>query len=409
MATRTKASAKKTPHIVSAAAALGGKLSRTVVRIPITNVYVDGDYTGLIYVGSQKSPANVLLDTGSSSLAVEGKSYDVARDKAAQITNLAQEVSYVDNSDWIGGIVTTDVLVGKGNQSATLSKVPVAVAYHETSDMFANAQGILGLAYKKLNQAFEMPGRTIPPKYTYNQIQSGKVTYIEPYFTQLEQAGLVANKFAFYTLRSMVSHGTTNPKTDPLNNGYLVLGGGAESTDLYDGPFQVARVVDDQYYNTNLKQVIVGKGTPIAVPQPTKASQNTSNSVIDSGTNSLVLDQRLFDAILAQLKSINANFPDQLRAGYLPMSKLDLALWPTLTFVLEGALGKDVELEVPPSNYWQTHAPRVDHASAVVSGDQGSGKGQSILGLPLMNGYFTVFDRSVDRGLGVVSFASINR
>jgi hypothetical protein len=406
MAKAKKTTPKKPRQIKSAAAALGGKMSQSVVRIPITNTYVDGDYTGLIYVGSQKRPANVLLDTGSSSLAIESKAYDPTKDTAAQITDLAQEVGYADNSSWVGAVVNTNVLVGKGNQSVTLSKVAVAVAYHETASMFQNSQGILGLAYTKLNNAFEMPGPTIPPKYTFNQIQAGKVTYVEPYFTQLEDAGLVANKFAFYALRSMVNHATAKPMTDPLNNGYLILGGGEESTDLYQGDFQVARVVDDLYYNTNLKSVVVGSGTPISVPPPTRASGNTSNSVVDSGTNSLYLDQTLFDEIVNQLSS---GLADDLRAGYLPMSKLNLAALPTLTFVLEGALGSDVKLVIPPSNYWQTNAPKAGYATAVIFGDQGQGKGQSILGLPLMNSYFTVFDRSVDRGLGVVSFAPIKQ
>jgi len=85
------------------------------------------------------------------------------------------------------------------------------------------------------------------------------------------------------------------------------------------------------------------------------------------------------------------------------MSKLKLGDWPVLTFVLEGALGSDVTLEVTPQTYWQTNAPKVGHASLVFY----AGDGPSILGLPLMNNYFTVFDRSVNKGLGVVSFARI--
>jgi hypothetical protein len=89
------------------------------------------------------------------------------------------------------------------------------------------------------------------------------------------------------------------------------------------------------------------------------------------------------------------------------MSQLDLSTWPTITFVLEGALGADVTLEVAPDTYWQTNSPKPGYATAVIFGDNGAGGGQSILGLPLMNNYYTVFDRSVDKGLGVVSFAKI--
>ncbi len=393
MAKLASKSSKKSSRIRSAAAALGGKMSETTVRVPITNTCLGDDYTGIIHVGTDNAPFNVLLDTGSSTLAIDGTAYDVTKDKTAKVTDIAQEIAYEDGSNWMGGLVLVDVAVGM-EQKLALPQVHVAVAYHATSDMFGKSQGILGLAYTKLNNAFVMPGPTIPPQYTFNQIQTGKVTYVEPYFTQLESAGLVANKFAFYTRRSIVNMATANPKTDPLNNGFLILGGGEESTDLYTGSFQVARVVHDTYYNTNLKSITVGNSTPIPVSPPTKASGNASNSVVDSGTNGIFLDQKLFDAVVGQFPT--AALKDEIRAGYAAMSKLDLAAWPTITFVLEGALGKDVSLEVAPNTYWQTDAPKQGRATAVMYGDSGQGGGQSILGLPLMNNYFTVFDRSVD-------------
>jgi len=372
-------------------------------------VLMDGDYTGTIYLGSQKKPVNVILDTGSSTLAVESAAYDPTKDKTGKITDIAQEVGYADQSSWIGAVVLADVTVGTGkSQGIDLPQVHVAVAYHETRSMFRSASGILGLAYTKLNGAFVMPGPTIPPKFTFNQIQAGKTTYVEPYFTQLESAGMVANKFAFYTKRSMVNMATAKPATDPLNNGFLILGGGEESTDLYSGPFQVARVVDDLYYNTNLKSIIVGNAAPIEVSPPTKASGNASNSVVDSGTNSLFLTQPLFEAIAEKLSSADdKTLEDALRAGYVPMSQLDLSAWPNITFVLEGALGTDVNLVVTPQTYWQTNSPKAGYATAVLFGDNNQGDGQSILGLPLMNNYFTIFDRSVNKGLGVVSFAKM--
>jgi hypothetical protein len=397
-------------RIISAAAALGGKASNTVARIPITNVYMDGDYTGIVYVGSQKRPASVILDTGSSTLAIAGSFYDPTKDTTARITDIAQEVGYGDGSNWIGAVVMTDVAVGAGGASVTLPQVGVAVAYHESNNMFRGSNGILGLAYTRLNTAYTMPGPTIPPKYTFNQIQSGTATYVEPYFTQLESAGMIANKFAFYTLRSMINLTTPKPASDPLNNGFLILGGGEESTDLYSGAFQLVRVVDDVYYNVNLKSVSVGDGAPIAVAAPTKASSNVSNAIVDSGTNSLLLDQALFEQIVKALSPTDdSTLSDAMQAGYVPMSKLNLAAWPTLTLVLEGALGKDVTLTIAPHTYWQTNSPKAGYATAVLMGDNGQLGGQSILGLPLLNNYFTIFDRSVDKGLGAIAFATIKQ
>jgi hypothetical protein len=62
----------------------------------------------------------------------------------------------------------------------------------------------------------------------------------------------------------------------------------------------------------------------------------------------------------------------------------------------------DVRLDVPPENYWQMDAWEAGTAAAALWRADAQ---QSILGLPLMNGYFTVFDCSANRGLGVVRFA----
>jgi hypothetical protein len=406
MAKPKKKAAAKVRNPRSAAAALGGKMSKRTVRLAITNIHMDGDYTGTIHLGSRRKACNVIFDTGSSTLAIDGSHYDVTGDRQAKITSVAQEVGYADGSNWVGGVALTEVMVGE--RKLKLPGVPVAIAYHTSNKMFGSANGILGLAYSKLNPAFTMPGPTLPPHYTYNQIQNGLVSHLEPYFAKLEDAGLVANKFAFYTRRSMVRKAHPRPVSDPANHGFLILGGGEEHRDLYQGRFQVARVVHDLYYNTNLKAILVGKSDPIHVHPPTKASGAVSNSFVDSGTNIIRLEQSLFNGVVERLsKFANPTLTDSIRAGYVAMSQLHLSAWPTITFVLEGALGKDVKLEVKPETYWQTDAPKAGYATAVLQGDNGQGGGQSILGLPLMNNYLTVFDRSVDRGMGVISFAKI--
>jgi len=385
------------------------KAKAKVTRISITNIYMEGDYTGTIHVGSQKTPANVILDTGSSTLALDGHFYIPTNDAKAKTSDIAQEVQYGSGS-WVGAVVLTDVAMGDGAHALVLPGVATAVAYQESQEMFGKSNGILGLAYTRLNNAFTMPGPTWPPHFTYNQIQNGKVTYLTPYFTQLEDTGVVANKFAFYTLRSMISQATVNPAKDPLNQGFLILGGGEESTDLYTGTFQSVRVVHDDWYNTNLKAVIVGNTAPIEVPPATKGSGLVSNSIIDSGTNSLTLNQELFNAVVSRFsKGDDRALVHAMRAGYLPMTGLHLASWPNLTFVLEGDTGADVHLTVTPDTYWQANAPERGHAIAPLFGDQGQLRGQSILGLPLLNNYFTIFDRSVDRGVGAIKFAAIKK
>src|SRR5882724_4680272 len=183
------------------------------IRIPINNVLLGNDYTGKLHIGSNRKEVNLLLDTGSSTFAVDHKSYDPRKDPKAQVTDLVQEVRYGDGSNWIGSVVKTDVAVSRAGRDVDLPGVSVAVAYHESVQMFGKTQGILGLAYEPLNDAVNLNKPTVPPKYSPNDLRAGRKEFVEPYFAQLEKAGLVANKFAFYTRRSTV-HASKDPASD---------------------------------------------------------------------------------------------------------------------------------------------------------------------------------------------------
>jgi Eukaryotic aspartyl protease len=368
------------------------------IRIPINNTLLGDDYTGKLYVGAQRSEVSLLLDTGSSTLAVEQKSYDPRKDPKAKVTNLVQEVAYGDGSNWIGSVVQTDMTVSASDKSIDLPGVAVAVAYHESVSMFGKAQGILGLAYQALDDAIDVHKPTVPPKYTPNDVRAGHRVFVEPYFTQLEKAGLVVDKYAFYTRRSVL-RASADPINDPMNNGFLIIGGGEEAKDLYKGSFKTALVLSDDWYSVNLRQVIVGSADPIGVSPPTHQDQVPTNAIVDSGTNGLDLNPTLFEAILKKLTPAQAQL---VRSQQTPAANVNLAQWPTLTFVLQG-VGGDIRLDVTPDQYWQMDAFEVGNAYCTLW--RGSDP-QSILGLPLMNGYFTIFDGTANNGLGVVKFAT---
>jgi Eukaryotic aspartyl protease len=400
---------KTTPKVrgVIAARPQRGKVKVPAIRLPITNLYTGGIYTGAIRVGSRKTLCNVELDTGSSNLAIAGTVYDAGKDKAAAATHLVQDTVYFDGSNVKGGVVMTNVTVG--SRPVTLHNVPVEVVYPTAKKknpkiLFNNADGILGLAYKELDTAYAMPVLTLHAQFTDNQLRKkGKKTLIEPYFTQLESAGLVANKFAFYTRRSEVSRARAKPANDPLNHGVLVLGGGEEQKDLYSGTFQVAPVVQDTYYATRLKSIIVGDNAPIILASSASASGSRPNCRIDTASNRIVLGVGVFNAIVKKLSREQAVALDRRE---LSMSKLDLPSWPPITFVLAGASRSDVKLTMTPETYWQTNSPKPGFATPTLQSGGGP-HGITVLGLPLLNNYYTVFDRSANKGLGVMKFAKI--
>jgi len=404
-------------------------MAPTGIRIPINNVKGGGDYTGEIRIGSQSVTANVILDTGSSTLAVVPRLYQIADDKNVTFTSYAQLVQY-GTGGWSGPVLETTLSMGSGANQASV-KTYIAIADEQLPHNLGPADGILGLAFNSLNSAYDLTAyltsQNVNPPVTYpwifpvrtsaaalQQVEQflARMTVIDltPYFTALESAEVTRNIFAFYTLRSTPSMASANPATDPLNNGIFVLGGGLDQADLYTGqPLNVA-VLDNLYYNTNLKAVRVGGAAPVnvnALP-PSQAKSMGSNSIVDSGTNSLVLAQDVYQAVVSGLGSLNQNFATLVRDatsnGAVPQSSLNLGSWPDIGFVMQGADGSDVTLTCAPSTYWQTDAPQASYATFQIN--NGGNFPQSILGLPLFNNYYTVFDRT-QNPYGTISFAPI--
>jgi hypothetical protein len=380
---------------------LGGDPMAAIARIPITNVYMAGDYTGRILVGPQQRPMNVILDTGSSALALDGTKYTPDLAGGDKTTDLAQTDSYGDGSTWTGAVIKTTAVIGTGNSFVTLKDANVSVAYSQSSNMFGSTDGILGLAYAPLDDAFTMKQDTWNQKYSATQVRTGQPTTLQPFLTQLEQEQVTSDKISFLTRRSFV-HVGDGGENDKLNQGWMIVGGGEESNDLYTGGFQTVKVLSDMWYCTNLKGIIVGESSPIAARLQGPPGM-ASNSIIDSGTNSLNLGPQMLQAFLSKFSaSQQALLTKSIQGNLVSVADLDLATWPTVTFILQGDTG-DVSLEVPPSNYWQVNTEQVGAAMAAITPGQA---GLAILGLPLMNGYFTIFDGEADGGRGIVKFAT---
>jgi hypothetical protein len=415
-------------------AATGGGPTK-VLRLDITNVLSGNDYSAQLVIGSNGAVANVILDTGSSTLAVEPSVYTGAGDKDLQASTIAQLVTY-GTGGWAGPVVNTTLSFGAGAGQLVLPNCPIAITAVQEKGNFQGVTGIMGLAYNGLNNAFDFKtylarqGKASIYPWPFGKawktflagfgklVQTARASGVDvkPYFDQLEEGGVVANKFAFYTLRSWVSlrRGTTVADTsaDPLNRGYLILGGGEEQNDLYTGAFSTVSVLHDLYYNTNLKSVRVDGSPPhqAAPLQPQDLASSISNSIIDSGTSDLSLAQDVFQAIAQGLQQKNPAFGQAIEAatntrGGIAAASLNLAQWPNIYFTLEGENGQDVELACTPQTYWQTDFPAAGQAVFQISGPLNT-VNQSILGLPLMNNYYTVFDRSQDVN-GVVRFATI--
>jgi hypothetical protein len=90
---KTKTGEKKKSTVRKAAKPAGDAAAKTL-RIPITNIFDGNDYSAEVLIGSKKTPANLILDTGSSTLAVVPSVYNASQDAGMQPTSLAQQVLY---------------------------------------------------------------------------------------------------------------------------------------------------------------------------------------------------------------------------------------------------------------------------------------------------------------------------
>ncbi|NVJ60559.1 MAG: A1 family peptidase [Gammaproteobacteria bacterium] len=402
--------------------------SNDYFSFPITNVYAKGGYTLSIFIGSEAASANLILDTGSSTLVVQAEDYDLAADDHLTPTSLAQSVTY-GIGGWYGPVVKTKVaLVTEDHlENVKLESTHVAVAEKTKNKNFALADGIIGLAYYELNKAYDLTSylehHKVNPSVTYpwfacEENRDRSVTefksflkqyprqHLKPYFTQLTEHNVVANQFAFYIHRSSIFQ-TESQKTaeqleqEPLNQGIFVMGMPRLRTDLYEGSFSVVKVLDDKYYNVHVESLQVGDCEPRKAPLLKEINQRyRSNGIVDTGASAIVLPKCLFDQLLEDLASVDPEF-DKILEPYktfeyveegVPIDQVAIEKWPIIKFNLMGFNDETVTLELAPEHYWQLHAPEPNQASFQFIFLE-KWPNQCILGLPLLVPHYTIFDR----------------
>ncbi|MCO7225243.1 pepsin-like aspartic protease [Pleionea sp. CnH1-48] len=410
---------------------------KKMLKLPITNIFAKGDYSVKLYLGSERQPAYVVLDTGSSTLAIHDEVYHPQKDQNLTPTTYAQDVTY-GVGGWAGPVVHTTLDLHTGDEDIPLNNAPIAIMTSEQEN-FLTVDGIWGLAYHHLNKAYNMeeylkenevnPANTYPWPFPLDGqalnirdfkhlLQQQPEHDITPYFTELEEHQLVANKFAFYTKRSSIHITHDNAQeadlmADPLNQGFFIIGSGEEHTELYEGDFAAVKILHDTYYNANLKNVRVEGCADFVAPPLDKAHINTAftNAIIDSGTTLAVLQHSIYQYIIESFTQINAAFADCLapfknfdgKEHGIPQEQVKLEEWPNIYFTFEGEF-EDVTLTCTPQDYWQVNAPQHGLISFKFLSQLPNWPEQSILGLPVMNPYFCIFDRS-EHQLGVVKFA----
>ncbi|MCF7221789.1 pepsin-like aspartic protease [Marilutibacter chinensis] len=408
------------------------------IHLAISLAWAKGAYTVPIAFGSGRRTANLVLDTGSSTLVVLPHAYLPEDDEALSATAWAQEVRYGQGT-WAGPVVRTRLAFGHGAHACGIDDAEVSVIEAAAQD-FRDADGIFGLAYSGLDIAHDMGGvlsaRGADPALTWpwpfeaddddldafgTLLRQQPRVALQPLFSQLAGQGRIQDRFGMLVRRALV-HVLDDAvdddvlDADPLNRGVMVLGGGEDAPALHTGRFQDVRIVHDLYYNANLLAVQVGDRPRIAVPplDPQYARRAASNAILDTGSSFLVLEAGTHDAIMAGLTAIDPRLPalcgkfrDTFNAsGHgVANAEVDALDWPVLTFHLEGEGGSETALACPPEHYWPRNAMYAGESFFLLMPQLPGWPNESILGLPLMAGHYCLFDRCADGGVGRVRIA----
>jgi hypothetical protein len=412
-------------------------MTQNHLQLRTTLAYAKGAYTVEIKIGSQRRPANVLLDSGSSTLVVLPQAYDPSHDRCLSATSLAQSIAYGIGT-WAGPVLKTEIAFGDKRHARILPDAEIAMI-ESSAQNFRDADGLLGLAYRKLDKAHDvstlLTEKNIAPTVTWpwpfntsdaanlsafkTDIREQPLVNLTPCFSALEEEGIISDKFSMLIRRSLV-HVLDDDSTpeqlaaDPLNEGVLVLGGGEECQTLYQGGFETVKIVHDLYYNANLIAVQVGDRPRIKAPALLEKYQTgyASNAIFDTGSSFLVLEASLYDAVMADFSEHDKNFPALIKRFQksfatergIANKDVETQCWPKLHFYLESSTGHEVKLSCTPSHYWQHNAFHAGECFFLLMRQMPKWPNQSILGLPLMSGHFCVFDRRAD-GDGVIRLA----
>ncbi|TRY32398.1 pepsin-like aspartic protease [Aliiglaciecola sp. M165] len=404
--------------------------------LPLNNALAKGDLTVQVFIENIETPINLIVDTGSSSLVVIAESVEKG---TFHPTQMIQHMAYGEGS-WTGPVVKADIQLGKSvgqHTSIIVEQVNIALANNVKKDTFMAADGIMGLAFAELN--IGQVAEKLLQKYNVNPL----VTYpwpeqfqqkpeaplkqelfdlpkqeISPIFSELLSHKVVANEFAFVVHRSSIFNSKSlscdQQHTHPLNTGILVLGNPKQHDNIHNNDFLSVAVVHDKYYNVHIKSVGLKGFSKIPFPALQQSYKNAyvSNGIVDSGASAIIFPKQVFAALTNQFEQVNSSFSEILEhfatfTGVevgIPMDSIVLSEWPDIELELQGADGESVLLSMSPFTYWQTHAPEADLISFKITTLEGW-PNQGILGLPLMNNYFTIFNRSKCPN-GVIEFAN---
>lgn len=338
-------------------------------------------------IGTPPQNFSMLVDTGSSNLAVAGSASAGASpyfrssssSSFSSTSNSAFSVSYIVGS-WSANRVRDVVQVfgsGIGAAPVEFASIYSSANFYLTSSAIP-FQGILGLGYRSIALPASNP--------------------VTPLFDTWVAAGAVANSFGMQLCDPSTKQTLGVVAVQPTPS-YIDFGAGeSDLADLSSGGFVYAPVVQATYYSVMVYDVALG-GTSLGAA--CSLYNSPKPAIVDSGTTNLFLPQAAYSALTSMLSSrlifSSENVRTQFFAGTvcLVFSSSLTASLPALTVTLAGASGSEFDLTIPAWRYLRV--AQVNDTLPAGSECRVFGVVAScttILGAVAMTGYTVLFDRA---------------
>ena len=364
-------------------------------------IHTATEYFLTIRAGDQKSPIEVVFDTGSSNLILPGqdcvgckKGTRYKPGKSATFTGKGYPISYNSaKADVMEAQDTVGLLCG-----------PRVQTHVGMITQGQNAQGILGAAY----------GPIMKPA------GHNRKTFFDNYFEQTGEEQI------FGLLMCGEKSGSK-----------IEVGGRLEEVREKDRKFSWTPVVHNTYYVVAALSAKIANSTNVLGHFPHPDSDGKTNAtIVDTGSTFSMLPPDMYQALVSELKRIalkeNIALPVDffgetggLKAVPVEMAESDLNKFPTLEFELIGGGAKQealvdketflqkgidktpITLKIDPEHYFKVVKKGEKHLKRVFSFRSAGTAKLFILGQPLFeSNYYVEIVRKDQQGNGLIGFAS---
>ncbi|XP_013776184.1 beta-secretase 1-like [Limulus polyphemus] len=348
---------------------------KTVVNASIGGNFDDGYYV-LVNIGSPPQKLALLIDTGSSNLAVAASSalpvkryFHMNESESFHLTGKSVKIKYVQGQ-WSGTLGSDLISIPNSPSITTRCNVACILSSEDVFSNVSNWQGLLGLAYS----AVAKPDSSVTP-----------------YFDALVADGKVENIF------SIALCDKPQIQNVKQSQGKLVLGGIENS--LYTGDILYTRIHKEWFYEVILTNITVGSKKW----EGHCSELNNDKTIIDTGTSALYLPEKVFTWVKQSLhktdelkNQLNERFWKGQEDVCIQKGRSVSEYFHQIEMVFGETFNSSVSLVIPPELFlWKT--PQIVPDNDCYKLGIASSKVGTIIGAVILEGFYVIYDRENKR------------